>query len=128
MDDHGNRIARNLGMAVALSALVAWMLSATSGLNVPASGAVLARLVTLVVVTGLCWMLGGASPLIGLRSLSPILYALLWWCWWPALDLWTSKELFVLFHYEDISVWRGAWYTKWGGFAFVYFAGVMLKK
>lgn len=128
INDEENRIARGIGIAIAVSVLFVWMLSSTSGLNVTASGSVLSRLIVLLVISGLSWMLGDDSPLVGLRNLFPILFALLWWCWWPALDLWTSKDPSVLFHYEDVSVWRGAWYTKWSGFAFIFYFGYVLKK
>ena len=117
-----------IGAIVAAIAFVVWQFSTFFGLDISTGGAVFGRLVALVVLTGVAWKFGEDFDPIQLENIWPILLALLWCCWWPALDFWASQQRPSFFNPEEISIWWAAWYTKWGVFAAILGAGYTGKK
>jgi hypothetical protein len=116
-----------IGSVVAIAAYIVWQFSTFFGLDMSSGGAVFLRLVLLVVLAGLCWKFGDDFELMGM--IWPILLALLWSCWWPALDFWASKEISMVFRHEDAPIiWWDAWYTKWGIFGSIIGLGYLIKK
>jgi len=115
-------------VGVALLAFITWKFSAYLGLDMATGGLVLARLAVLVVVTGLCWKLADDYPPLGPRAVWPLLLALLWLCWWPALDFWAAKDLPPALFHEETPPWWAAWYTKWGVLLGIAGLGYVLKK
>lgn len=113
---------------VALATFVAWKFAAYLGLDVAVAGSVLARLAVLAVLTGLSWMLAGDIPALGPKAVWPFLLALLWLCWWPALDFCAAQELSPSSSYEETLPWWAAWYTKWGVLAGLIALGYLVKK
>lgn len=117
-----------IGAIVAAIAFVVWQFATFFGLDMSTGGAVFARLVALVVITGVSWKFGEAFSPIHLRNIWPILVALLWCCWWPALDFWASQQHPSFFNPEEVSVWWAAWYTKLGVLVVIIGAGYIGKK
>ncbi|MFS2033533.1 hypothetical protein ACEN8I_05850 [Polaromonas sp. CT11-55] len=112
---------------VALAVFVVWKFAAYLGLDMAVAGPVLARLAVLVVLTGLSWRLASDIPPLGPKAVWPFLLALLWLCWWPALDFWAAKEL-ASSSYEETLPWWAAWYTKWGLLVGLVALGYLVKK
>ena len=131
MSNHNNDdswIFLVIGAIVAAIAFVVWQFSTFFGLDISTGGAVFGRLVALVVVTGAAWKFGEDFDQIRLGNIWPILLALLWCCWWPALDFWAIQQRPSFFNPEEVSIWWAAWYTKWGVFAAILGAGYTGKK
>lgn len=117
-----------IGAIVVAIAFVLWKFSTFFGLDISTGGAVFGSLVALVVVTGVVWKFGEDFGPIRLGTIWPILLALLWCCWWPALDFWASQQGPSFFNPDDVSIWWAAWYTKWGVFVVILGVGYALKK
>lgn len=117
-----------IGAIVAAIAFVVWQFSTFFGLDISTGGAVFGRLVALVVVAGAAWKFGEDFDPIRLGNIWPILLALLWCCWWPALDFWASQQRPSFFNSDEVSIWWAAWYTKWGVFAAILGVGYTGKK
>ena len=117
-----------IGAIVSAIAFVVWQFSTFFGLDISTGGAVFGRLVALVVVAGATWKFGEDFDPIQLGNTWPILLALLWCCWWPALDFWASQQRPSFFSPEEVSIWWAAWYTKWSVFAAILGVGYTGKK
>jgi hypothetical protein len=115
-------------IGVALAAFIVWKFSPYLGLDMATGGLVLARLAVLVVLTGLCWRLADDFPRLRPGAVWPILLALLWLCWWPALDFWAVKALPVSLLREGDFPWWASWYTKWGVLAGIAAWGYLTRK
>lgn len=90
------------------------------------------------------WVLGGMIVCSGILGLSvwgwlydnhntslvhpgniwPILLAMLWGCWWPALDFWASRTIGP---FSSHTIWWAAWYTEYGVFFAIIFIGYGIK-
>jgi len=112
---------------VALAAFVAWKFSAYLGLDMAVAGPVLARLGVLALLAGLSWRLASDIPSLGPKAVWPFLLALLWLCWWPALDGCAAKDLSSA-SYEEALPWWAAWYFKWGVLVGVAGLGYLVKR
>ena len=117
-----------IGAIVAAIAFVVWQFSTFFGFDITTGGTVFGRLVALVVLTGVAWKFGEDFDPVQLGNIWPILLALLWCCWWPALDFWASQQRPSFFNTEEVSIWWAAWYTKWGVFIAILGAGYTGKK
>lgn len=115
-------------IGVALAAFIVWKFSPYLGLDMATGGLVLARLAVLVVLTGLCWRLADDFPRLRPGAVWPILLALLWLCWWPALDFWAVKALPASLLREGDFPWWASWYTKWGVLAGIAAWGYLARK
>jgi hypothetical protein len=57
-----------------------------------------------------CWLYDNYhTSLVHPGNIWPILLAMLWSCWWPALDFWESETLAP---FSSHNIWWAAWYTK----------------
>ena len=115
-------------ICVALAAFIVWKFSPYLGLDMFTGGLVLARLAVLVLLAGLSWKVANDFPLLGPGTVWPLLLALLWLCWWPALDFWAAKGLSPFPVHEDELPWWDAWYTKWGALVGIAACGYLVKK
>lgn len=115
-------------IGVALAAFIVWKFSPYLGLDMVTGGLVLARLAVLVVLTGLSWKLADDFPWLRPGAIWPLLLALLWLCWWPALDFWAAEDLPAVPVRDDDLPWWAAWYTKWGVLAGIAAGGYLARK
>jgi hypothetical protein len=97
-------------MAVCVGAV--WAFSQFFGLDMATGGSVLLRLLLLTAVVFGCWKFGDEVPLIRLGNSWPLLLALFIVCWWPALDVWASRQSPHLWAEDHVVLWWNAWYTK----------------
>jgi len=114
-------------VVVALATFGAWKFAAYLGLDMTVAGPVLARLAVLAALTGLSRRLASDIPSLGPKAVWPFLLALLWLCWWPALDFCAAKDLSSS-SYDEALPWWAAWYTKWGVLAGLVALGYLVKK
>jgi hypothetical protein len=108
-------VQKAVGTLVATIAFVVWQFSTFFGLDISTGGSVFGRLVAIVVATGAAWKFGEDFDPIRLGNIWPILLALLWCCWWPALDFWENQQQPSFMRTDEVSIWWDAWYRKWGG-------------
>ena len=117
-----------IGGVVAVVAYIVWQFSTFLGLDMSSGASVFGRLVALVILAGVSWKFGDDFEPIRPGNIWPILLALLWSCWWPALDFWASKQFPSFFNSDEVSIWWDAWYTKWSVFAAIIGLGYLVKK
>ncbi|MDG5823618.1 hypothetical protein MRX58_08695 [Xylella fastidiosa subsp. pauca] len=67
---------------------------------------------------------GGDREIIHIRKIWPILLALAWACFWPALNYWSSQTLFGRFD----TPWWATWYTKGGVLFAIIGLGYLINK
>lgn len=113
-----------IGAVVALFIYLLWQFSTFFGLDMDTGASVFIRLLMFVAFVGASWWLGNDYEIIRLSNIWPIVLALFWVCWWPALNYWSSGTRlgFNAPTYGRASpspisvdtVWWAAWYTKWG--------------
>lgn len=113
-----------IGAVVALFIYLLWQFSTFFGLDMDTGASVFIRLLMFVAFVGASWWLGNDYEIIRLSNIWPIVLALFWACWWPALDYWSagtglrfSAPAYGRSSPGPISVdtvWWAAWYTKWG--------------
>ena len=115
-------------IGVALAAFVVWKFLPYLGLDMRTGGLVLARLAVLVVLTGLSWKLADDFPRLRPGAVWPTLLALLWLCWWPALDFWAARELPGSPLWDGDLPWWASWHAKWGILAGIAGCGYLAKK
>jgi len=127
-NDDGIFVLLGILAIVGILAFVVWKFSSFFGFDMSTGGAVLIRLVCLAVLIGLCWKFGDDFEPIRLGNTWPILLAVLWFCWWPALDYWASQQRPAFFTQEEVNIWWAAWYTKAGGFFGITGLGFLAKK
>ncbi|MGG6898840.1 hypothetical protein [Rhizobium sp. BR 315] len=121
-------------------AFVVWKFSVLFGLDVSTGAAVFFRLVLLGIAFGGAWWLGNTYDEINIGGLWPIVFALVWACWWPALNFWASAGVAMpathLFDFDQSTsmpalgtetLWWAAWYTKWGVFVAIIGIGYWVK-
>ena len=113
-NDDGVLILLIILAPAAVVAYCVWKFSQFFGLDFATGGAVCVRLFLLAVATAACWKASESMDELRLGNIWPVLLALLWVCWWPALNYYAAKDSVILFEYEDGGVWWSAWYTKWG--------------
>lgn len=89
-----------------------WMFSQFFGLDMPTSFAVVWRLLLLAGATCGCWYVGDDAPFLHPGKSWPLLVPLCIVCWWPALDVWASRQSPRLWAAEEVTLWWNAWYTK----------------
>lgn len=116
------------GAIVAAVAIIVWKFSTSFGLDISTGGTVFGRLVALVVVAWVSWKFGDDFDPVRPGNIWPILLALLWSCWWPALDFWEGQQRPIFLSPDEVSIWWATWYTKWGGFAAILGFGYLGKK
>lgn len=124
--DEGLFMMMILGVLVAV-ALIVWKFSTFFGLNMETGGTVLWHMVKLALLAGFLWWAGDMFDPIRPGNTWPILAALFWACWWPALDYRAGLQ-YPSFFGEMPTVWWNAWYTKWGIFAAIIALGYGFKK
>lgn len=117
-----------IGAIVVAIVFLVRLFATSFGLDASASVEVIVRHAALFVISGAAWKFGEDFDPIHPKNTWPILLALFWCCWWPALDYWASQQLPSFFKHEEISIWWAAWYTKWGFFAAIVGAGYAGKK
>ncbi|VWC46165.1 hypothetical protein BAR24066_07381 [Burkholderia arboris] len=127
-----------IGGIVALFAYLVWQFSTLFGLDMSTGASVFFRLLFLAALVGGAWWFGNDFDIIKLSNIWPIVLALFWACWWPALDYWSSQTgvRFSALAYDQSSpslmdsdtVWWAAWYTKGGIFAAILGLGYLGKR
>lgn len=117
-----------IGGVVAIVAYIIWRFSTFFGLDMNSGTAVFGRLVTLVVLVGASWKFGDDFELISLENTWPVLLALLWSCWWPALEFWASNPSLPFKSEEVPTIWWNAWYTEWAVFVAIIALGYLVIK
>jgi len=112
-----------------------WKFSTALNLDLSTGGSVIFRMVVVLGLTGISWKFGDDFWVIALENTWPILLALFWWSWWPALDFWSnpiplSSEFLPpgFDRIRETPIWWAAWYTKWGVSAFILGAGYLWNK
>lgn len=113
---------------VGLIAYMVWTFANAFGLDFRTGASVLGRLTALAVVLAVCWRFGEDFELLHLGNAWPVLLALFWACWWPALDYWAASEHPTFFEPEDVGVWWSAWYSKFSGAILLIAGGYGIKK
>ncbi|ALR06259.1 hypothetical protein XFHB_04695 [Xylella fastidiosa] len=109
---------------VAVIGLVIWKFSTFLGLDMATGAPVF---LSLIIVAGLfivSLIFGGDWEIIHIRKIWPILLALAWACFWPALNYWSSQTLFG--HFD--TPWWATWYTKGGVFFAIIGLGYLINK
>ncbi len=127
-----------IGAVVALFAYLVWQFSTLFGLDMGTGVTVFFRLLMLVAIVGAAWWFSNGYDIIRLGNIWPIVLALFWVCWWPALDYWSTGTglRFSAPAYGRASpgpisvdaVWWAAWYTKWGILVAILGLGYLWKK
>ena len=102
-----------VGFVAAMFAAL-WLFS-TLGLGMYAGVMVLGGMALVLGLALLAWRFGAATPFTRLSVVWPLLLALLWICWWPALDYWAVKELPSFARTGHALPWWDTSAAKWGG-------------
>ncbi|MEI7429270.1 MAG: hypothetical protein WCL27_02365 [Betaproteobacteria bacterium] len=102
-------------ICVGVIAFVVWQFSTMFGLDMATGFSVLVRLGGFVLlVMGCFWLRDSYEVTFG--QLWPILLAIFWVCWWPALDHWATKDIpsFASYEFGQTILWWNSMYTKLG--------------
>jgi hypothetical protein len=124
-----NPLAVGVLAVAALCALGIWRFSQAFGLDMSTGFSVVVRLLAVAVAAGLALYASSSYSfdMFRLGNTWPILLAMLWVAWWPALDYWAAQEV-PTFLRDTTSVWWDAWYTKAGGIICIVGLGYLIKK
>lgn len=127
-NSEGKEFISILVFGILVFAGAAWMFSSVFGFDMSTGAKVLGSLLFLSFTLGLSvW--GRLydehnTYLVHPGNIWPILLAMLWGCWWPALDFWASRTLGP---FSSHTIWWAAWYTKYGVFFAIIFIGYGIK-
>jgi hypothetical protein len=115
-------------IGVASAAFLACKFSVYFRLSRDVAGVVFSWMAVLAVLTRLCSTLKGDFPRLRPRKIWPILLALLWMCWWPALDFWAGQSMAPSPGHAPVLPWWATGYAKWGGLAGILTLGHLARK
>ncbi|AIC13901.1 hypothetical protein [Xylella fastidiosa] len=124
-----NRNSNNSGAWVILLLIGAlilpvWGFSALLGLDMQSGGSFLLGLIIVGALFIVSSFFRGVGEIIHLRKIWPIILALAWACFWPALNYWSSQTFFG--HFD--TPWWATWYTKGGVFFAIIGLGYLINK
>ena len=102
-------------IGVASAAFLACKFSGFFGLSRDVAGVVFSWMAVLAVLARLCSTLKFDFPRLRPEKTWPILLALLWMCWWPALDFWAGQSMAPTPGQAQAVPWWASGYVKWGG-------------
>ncbi|CAN7585175.1 hypothetical protein [Polaromonas sp. LjRoot131] len=115
-------------IGVAFATFLACKFSRYFGLSRDVAGVVFSWMAVLAVVTRLCSTLKGDFPRLRPSKTWPFLLALLWMCWWPALDFWAGQSMAPSPGQAQALPWWGPWYARWGVLAGIVALGSLARK
>ncbi|RWA37726.1 hypothetical protein XfCFBP8078_05675 [Xylella fastidiosa subsp. multiplex] len=101
-----------------------WGFSTLLGLDTDIGAPVFLRLLIVIGLFFVSLIFGRDWEIIHFRKIWPILLALAWTCFWPALNYWSSQTLFG--HFD--TPWWATWYTKGGVLFAIIGLGYLINK
>lgn len=124
----GDWIGWAILIAVAIVAYIIWQFSVFFGLDMSTGWTVFVNLAAWGLLVGALVMFGEEYFFpIRFGNIWPVLLALLWMCWWPALDHWASKQAPSFMSIESAAIWWRTWYTKGGVLVAIIGVGYAIK-
>ncbi|MQQ99074.1 hypothetical protein [Glaciimonas soli] len=104
-----------------------WQFSSWFGIDMPTGGEIIIGWIVTTVLAGAILRFGNKYKQIRFKKTWPIILALFWLFFWPALNFWSSKAGpgSVMSHDSSLELtslntqWFSTWYTKLGGLVII---------
>ncbi|WP_066338963.1 hypothetical protein [Azohydromonas lata] len=112
---------------VVAAAFGIYQLASTLGLDFKTMLGVLLLSATVVALAGLCVYFGRDAEFVHISETWPLLLALEYMAWWPAMNVWAAGPLSAYMPDFYPVVWWNAWYTRAGVLAVCIGAWFLLR-
>lgn len=114
-------------IALAVVGLI-WKFSNLLGLDFSTGAAIAFRLVLVCASACAVWYFGQNQDRIKIGTILPIFIALIWGCFWPALDFYELQQNSRYFRPDVDTLWWASWYFKTFTFFGLIFIGYLINK